>query len=325
MDMREPTISIIVPAYNVASYIEAALESLASQTLPPHEVIIVDDGSEDDTWERLRAFPHPYRVELIATVNQGQGRARNLGIASASGDYVYFFDADDLLESDFIEQMHALITSTHYPDIIFFSGAAFFDEGAKGLGLVRSYRRGFEGEYTSAADLLAAFERHGGGSCSPCLYLSKRMLWGDRLGFKAYYHEDEQVFYPLIFSARRHVVTDRVLFRRRIRHNSTMTMAKCMKHVKGLHGLLGSLLELYRDPAYRSCRRHIRKRALQYTGQYMGVCRKVRAPYDLSLLLALMLGFRNRSMCLKIVFHALSDSLRIAIKRLMGRGKVCSH
>ncbi|SEF41909.1 glycosyltransferase family 2 protein [Billgrantia desiderata] len=324
MDMREPTISIIVPAYNVAPYIEAALESLASQTFPPHQVIIVDDGSKDDTRERVRAFPHPYPVELMATVNLGQGGARNLAITRASGDYVYFFDADDLLEPDFIESMHALVKSTDYPDIVFFSGVAFHDAGVEGLDLPRSYRRGFDGEYTRAADLLAAFERHGGGSCSPCLYLSRRTLWGERLKFKDDYHEDEEIFLPLIFSAKRYVVTDRVLFRRRIRLNSTMTMPKCMKHVRGLHRLLESLLALYRDPAHYSCRRHIRKRALQYIGQYMSACRKVRVPYDLSLLLALVVGFRNRSMCVKIAFHALSDTLRSAIKRLMGRGRACN-
>ncbi|MGR2737102.1 glycosyltransferase family 2 protein [Billgrantia sp. Q4P2] len=325
MDKRESTISVIVPAYNVAPYIEAALDSLASQTVQPHEVIIVNDGSVDDTWERICAFPHPYRTELISTDNQGQGRARNRAIARASGDYVYFFDADDLLEPDFIESMQAVIESRNSPDIIFFSGTTFVDEGAEGLDFVRSYRRGFEGEYVGAADLLAAFEKHGGGTCSPCLYLSRRMLWSRKLRFKDHYHEDEEIFYPLIFAARRYVVTDRVCFQRRIRHGSTMTMPKNMKHVKGLHELLESLLTLYRDPAYRDCRRHIRKRAILYTGQYMNVCRTVRVPYDLSLLMALMLGFRNRWMCLKIAFHTLSGSLRATIKRRVGRSRLLSH
>ncbi|MCE8031829.1 glycosyltransferase family 2 protein [Billgrantia tianxiuensis] len=325
MDMREPTISVVIPAYNVAPYIDAALNSLAQQTVRPHEVIIVDDGSEDDTWQRMCAFPHPYRVELISTDNQGQGRARNLAIARSSGEYLYFFDADDLLEPDFIEKMQEIIISRQYPDIIFFSGDAFFDEGAQGVDFVRTYRRGCAGEYLTAAGLLAAFERHGGGSCSPCLYLSQRRLWSGKLRFKAYYHEDEEVFYPLIFAAERYVVVDEVFFQRRIRQGSTMTMSKNRKHVRGLHVLLESLLALYRDPAYRDCRRHIRKRAIQYTGQYMNVCRDVREPYDMSLLLSLILGFRNRWMCLKIAFHTLNGSLRATIKRHLNRRRLVSH
>ncbi|MCE9662262.1 glycosyltransferase family 2 protein [Halomonas sp. M5N1S17] len=323
--MREPTISIVIPAYNVAPYIDAAFDTLASQTVRPYQVIIVDDGSVDETWERIRAYPHPYRTELISTENRGQGRARNLGITRATGTYIYFFDADDLLEPNFIERMQSVIETRNYPDIIFFSGATFFDEGAERLDVVGSYQRGFDGEYVRAVDLLAAFEKHGGGTCSPCLYISRRTIWSEKLRFKEHYHEDEEIFYPLIFSARRYVVTDDVFFQRRIRHGSTMTIPKNMKHVKGLHQLLESLLMLYRNPSYRDCRHYIRRRAIFFTGKYMSICRKAGVRYDLSLLMTMMLGFRNRWMLVKIAFHALSSSLRVMIKRYIGKSRLLSH
>lgn len=85
--------SVIIPVYNRERLIEKALDSVFAQTFDDFEVIVVDDGSTDQTAEVVRA--HPSSVQLIRQENSGPGAARNTGIEAASGEYVAFLDSDD--------------------------------------------------------------------------------------------------------------------------------------------------------------------------------------------------------------------------------------
>jgi glycosyltransferase involved in cell wall biosynthesis len=89
-----PTVSVVMPAYNAAATIAAALRSVEAQTVPPDEVIVVDDGSADGTAALVaKRFP---RVRLIRQANAGCGQARNTGVRAAKGEWLAFLDADDL-------------------------------------------------------------------------------------------------------------------------------------------------------------------------------------------------------------------------------------
>jgi glycosyltransferase involved in cell wall biosynthesis len=89
-----PTISVIVPTYNGAEHLYETLDSLAGQEEPPHEIIVVDDGSMDDS--AGIAETHPSRPHVLRQPNRGVAYARNAGTAAASGEYVAFLDQDDL-------------------------------------------------------------------------------------------------------------------------------------------------------------------------------------------------------------------------------------
>ncbi|MDP3175397.1 MAG: glycosyltransferase family A protein [Phenylobacterium sp.] len=88
------TVTAVIPVFNDAAYLAEALRSVLDQTLPPTQVLVVDDGSTDASAEVARGFAP--QVEVIAQANQGIGGARNTGIAAASGDLIAFLDADDV-------------------------------------------------------------------------------------------------------------------------------------------------------------------------------------------------------------------------------------
>jgi hypothetical protein len=94
-------VSVILPLYNKAAYIRRALDSIASQTYPDFEVLIVNDGSSDGSETIAAGYPDP-RFRVIHQANAGPGAARNRGIAEAQGEWVAFLDADDEWKPDFL-------------------------------------------------------------------------------------------------------------------------------------------------------------------------------------------------------------------------------
>lgn len=101
--MTNPLISIIVPAYNVADYLPACLESLLHQTYSNIEIIVVNDGSTDQTKSIAVRYKKEYSdIILIDQKNEGLSGARNKGIKQAKGDYICFVDSDDWVEKDMI-------------------------------------------------------------------------------------------------------------------------------------------------------------------------------------------------------------------------------
>ena len=103
------SVSVVIPTFNRKELVFQALDSVARQTCPPLEVIVVDDCSSDGTVEALRAarFPFPVRIVSQAT-NQGPAAARNAGILKAGGRYIAFLDSDDVWLPEKLERQVAL-------------------------------------------------------------------------------------------------------------------------------------------------------------------------------------------------------------------------
>lgn len=92
------TISVIIPTYNCGAFITKAIDDALGQTIAPHEIVVVDDGSTDDTHEILKPYLEKDIVIYIRQENQGAPVARNTGIMAATGDYIAYVDADDELD-----------------------------------------------------------------------------------------------------------------------------------------------------------------------------------------------------------------------------------
>ncbi len=109
MTPSQPLVSIIIPAYNVGQYVRRAVESLQNQTLRNYEVLVVDDGSTDDTGRVLDLMAErDYRITVYHNENGGAPAARNYALDRARGTYIYFMDADDWAEPRMLEDMVSL-------------------------------------------------------------------------------------------------------------------------------------------------------------------------------------------------------------------------
>ena len=100
-----PRVSVLIPTYNRAEYLAECLDSILEQTLRPYEVIVVDDGSSDATRQVLNNYESG--IKIIKSPNRGKPAALNLGLAAATGKYVWVFDDDDVALLDALERFVA--------------------------------------------------------------------------------------------------------------------------------------------------------------------------------------------------------------------------
>jgi glycosyltransferase involved in cell wall biosynthesis len=121
----KPLVSILIPAYNARNWIAETIESALAQTWPNKEVIVVDDGSRDDTAEIARRFSSR-RVQVIVQENQGASTARNTAFAHAQGDYIQWLDADDLLSPKKVETQMVVVEQGVSPRTLLSGGWAEF-------------------------------------------------------------------------------------------------------------------------------------------------------------------------------------------------------
>lgn len=115
-----PTISIVIPAYNVAGYLEKCLDSLIEQSYKELEIIVVNDGSTDNTPYICDQYAlRDSRIKIIHKDNEGVSEARNTGIEAATGEYIFFFDGDDFVEPDTCEELLMMITDKNVDALIY--------------------------------------------------------------------------------------------------------------------------------------------------------------------------------------------------------------
>lgn len=127
--MTSPKISVIIPVYNTAGYLPECIESLLNQTRIPDEIILVDDGSTDNSAKICENYGENYSlIKIIHKKNGGLGFARNTGMQAATGDYICFLDSDDRLEKDCLEMLEDYSENGKY-DIVRGGLVRFTDEG----------------------------------------------------------------------------------------------------------------------------------------------------------------------------------------------------
>lgn len=113
---RTPSVTVVVPLYNAAAFIGAAIESILAQTVPVTEIVVVDDESSDDSASIAGGYSG---VRVIRKDHSGAADTINRGVSEAQGEYLTFLDADDLWSSDKLEKQLALLLAPQPPDLVF--------------------------------------------------------------------------------------------------------------------------------------------------------------------------------------------------------------
>lgn len=135
--------SVIIPLYNKGPYVQKAIQSVLDQTFKDYEIIVIDDGSTDDSYEIAKAVLDGTLVknQLVQQVNAGVSTARNNGVTLSTGDYICFLDADDWWASTFLEEMDGLIRD--YPDAGIYGTNYYYVKNGKERVCVKGAETGF--------------------------------------------------------------------------------------------------------------------------------------------------------------------------------------
>ena len=135
---KNPKISVVIPVYNAEKDIDRCMQSIYNQTFTDYEVILVNDGSADQSLAKCRAHAgKDPRVQVIDQENQGSGPARNAGIEAAKGEYIYFCDSDDEIAPNLLERVYAVAEETKV-DLVVFSVHAKITDSKTGA-VLREY------------------------------------------------------------------------------------------------------------------------------------------------------------------------------------------
>lgn len=199
-------VSIIVPVYNAEKYIRRCLDSIIGQTVYDIEIILVNDGSRDNSMVVLQKYAeNDQRIKVISQTNKGVAAARNMGLKSAEGDYILYVDSDDWIEPDAIECL--LNRMNEDTDIVFCSS----DHAETPENVQRGSHA--ECEVWDHDRQLLEFVRHKRMTGMLWNKLIRRCLT-DGISFneKTGYGEDAEFLWKVIKKSRKMVITNEVLY-----------------------------------------------------------------------------------------------------------------
>lgn len=143
-----PKISVIIPTYNRALLLKKAIESVLNQTVQDYEIIVIDDGSTDDTREIVNSFSSP-KIKYLYQKNSGRSHARNQGLKIAKGRYIAYLDSDDMFLPDKLERQISILDENKDFGMVYTS-ARVFDEN--GIELFNQDKFGNKRLYYEATD-----------------------------------------------------------------------------------------------------------------------------------------------------------------------------
>ena len=249
----KPQISVIIPVYNVREFLKEAIDSIIIQKEFIYEIIIIDDGSTDGSGNLIdKIYSDKDFIKIIHKENQGQGLARNLGTEISKGNFIYYFDSDDISKQGLFEEFVYLISNEPELEIFCFSGETFLDKNYsidkisnRNLLSELAYKRNIEAKCNSGEEAYVLLSNHKAFYPGPPLYIFKKsILEKNGIKFRAIHYEDEEFTIKLFLSAGQTFICNNVYFKRRVRQGSTMQLSRSFKDILGYIKTIETLLEL---------------------------------------------------------------------------------
>ena len=310
--MISATISIIIPVYNVENYVSETLDSVKNQTSLPDEVIVINDGSTDNSFNIIKNYSDLKCFKIFETKNQGLGPTRNYGISLAKSDYIYFLDSDDIIENNFIYEMRKLINQYKNPDIILFSGKTFTHK--KEIDNKINLKFTIEGQFFKGDKLLTKMVQKKETLPQSSRYLTKKELWTtNNLTYPNGIAEDESLFFPLIALSNNTVVNKKTYYRYRVNRPGSIT-ADSVKpiHVEDyLNRMLSTLSfiklnhNLIKYDYFAWCY-NLERKSLKY----INLCLKKKIQISWKTIIIIFFKTKNLSFLLKIFWRILRKKFK---------------
>lgn len=241
--MNAPKVSVIIPVYNTDEYIEEAIRSIMNQTLSELEIIIVNDGSTDNSLQIITHLQSiDKRIFVYSQKNAGQAAARNNGLRYATGEYIYFMDSDDILLEDTLKVCYEKCTSDHL-DFAFFDADNFSDSN---ITLPLSYDRKGKISTDIKTGLESLNEQVDKSQYRVPVWLyfiNKDFLTSINLNFFVGLKYEDQIFTAKLFVfAKKVAYISETFFHRRLRPGSIMTTQYSLRSVHDYFDITDNLL-----------------------------------------------------------------------------------
>ena len=227
---KQPLISVIVPVYNVEEYLPRCLDSIINQTYTNLEILLIDDGATDNSGKICDEYlDADERITVIHQKNGGLSAARNSGLDACEGDYVYFLDSDDFIESNALETLVGAAEKDG-SDVVFFDAVSFAD--TDDFEVKQNYIRKNKYKADSGKAVFAKMvENKEFHSAVPLLLLKKSFLSENKLRFTEKILYEDMVFtYQALCLAATVSQCTQAFYHRRYRKDSIMTSSKSNKH-----------------------------------------------------------------------------------------------
>lgn len=232
-------ISIIVPVYNGEKWLRRCLDSILKMSFSDYELIIVNDGSTDDTYNILNYYKeYDQRIKVINKSNGGSGSARNVGISLAIGDYISFIDSDDMVDEDFLSILYK--TMIEYDvDIVECNFESILNDKSK----IKRDEKNYKVNVISNEKKLEEF-------CNKNTYLKTAVLWNKLFKKKLFSNlkfvenkgiDDEFLIHLLIYRANTIAVIDKTLYFYCLTENSQMRSKRTLKQLDSIEAIENQL------------------------------------------------------------------------------------
>lgn len=234
--MFSPEISVIMPVYNTSRYLKIAIDSILNQSFENFELIVVDDGSTDESSSILEGYKNRNnRIKVLSQTNSGQSIAKNIALDIALGKYVYFMDSDDILMEDALMSCYNK-AETNSLDLVFFDATIFYEENTKPFGFDYNRKNVVNSSITyEGFEVLNLLLLNKVFRASPCVHFVRRDIIENvsLRFFPGIIHEDELFTPQLYINSKRVGYIPKDFFNRRVRSNSTMTKKFSQKNIDG--------------------------------------------------------------------------------------------